>query len=273
MNIVFDIGGTNMRIATASGRTLGEITKVPTPKDSHEGMAKFAEIARGLAGTASVATLAGSISGRVDAEGVVYGARNLTAWNGLNIVEELSKIFGVPARVVNDCEIVGLGEAHEGAGKGASVLAYVTVSTGVGGACIVDGKIDFAATDFLVGSIPLRGSDLEDLVSGTAVRKKFGVEPKDLESIDERNALADILAEGLVKVVEKWSPDTIVLGGSMIVGKNPIPLERVTESLARLVAQPPVLKMAQLGDNGGLIGAAILAEEGLPAGKAGLSTA
>jgi hypothetical protein len=42
----------------------------------------------------------------------------------------------------------------------------------------------------------------------------------------------------------------------MIVGINPIPLERVREKFTAVPVQ-----MAALGDNGGLMGAMILAEE------------
>ena len=88
------------------------------------------------------------------------------------------------------------------------------------------------------------------------MQKKFGIHPKDLDSLEERNKLADILARGLSEIYEKWKPDVFVIGGSMIVGVNPIPLERVCE---KFTAVP--VKMAELGDNGGLIGGAILTEQ------------
>lgn len=257
MNTVFDIGGTNMRVASAEGRKLVEIRKVPTPKNAKEGIATLLEQIYALAQDAQIKVVAGCVAGNVNDVGEIWGARNLRDWEGINIVQELSGALKVPVRVVNDGGGVGLGEAYEGAGKGAKVLAYVTVSTGVGGARIVGGNIDVSGG---VGDTPLDGSDLENLVSGTAVKKKFGVEPKNLESLEERNKLADLLARGLVAVIQKWQPDTIVLGGSMIVGINPIPLERVTTTLQTLLPNPPTVKMAQLGDNGGLIGAAILAE-------------
>ena len=139
-------------------------------------------------------------------------------------------------------------------------MASATVSTGVGAALIVEGRM-VPPDDFFLGHVALPGGELEELVSGTAVRKKFGIEPKDLESLDERNKLADILAAGLVPLSQKWSPDTIVLGGSMIVGVNPIPLDRGMGTLATLIQNPPVIKMAELKDNGGLEGGRILAAQ------------
>ena len=260
MYIVTDIGGTNMRVATISGDALGEIKKVPTPKDPSEGIAKFVELAHGLAGSEQIPAVAGCVAGSVSDEGVVSDARNLRAWEGTNIVRELSAALDVPVRIVNDAALAGLGEATAGAGRGVKSLAYITVSTGVGGGWIVDGKI--AAAGGIAG-IKINGTDLEDLVSGTAVTKKFGISPKDLDSLEERNKLADTLAEGLRVVCERWSPDTIVLGGSMIVGVNPIPVPRVQESLDKLLAdgKSPVIKMAELGDNGGLWGGLALLKQ------------
>ncbi len=251
MFIVTDIGGTNMRVAATSANSLDEIKKVPTPQDLTDGITALVALARECAGGEKITALAGCVAGSVSDEGVMSDARNLRAWEGANIVKKLSEEFGVSVRIVNDAALAGLGEAFAGAGKGATRLAYITVSTGVGGGLIVDGKI--AAAGGIAG-IKVGGVDLEDLVSGTAVTKKFGIHPKDLNSLEERNKLANTLAEGLRILVEKWAPDTIVLGGSMIVGVNPIPISRVQESLGKLLQNPPVMKMAELGDNGGLWG-------------------
>ena len=256
--VVFDIGGTNTRIATATKDALGEIKKVPTLQNPDEGLKVIHDFALELAGEAQITAVAGCVAGNITEEGVIDDARNLRSWEGTNIVQKVSDMFGIPATIANDAGVVGLGEAFVGAGKGASALVYVTVSTGVGGARIVDGNIDAAGG---VGWIKVNGTDLESQISGTAIKKKFDIHPKDLDSLEERNKLADILAEGLAILIEKWTPDTIVLGGSMIVGVNPIPMDRTLESLSKTVAQEkmPTLKMATLGDSGGLEGARILA--------------
>src|SRR3989338_1422020 len=255
MYIVTDIGGTSMRVACYSADALGEIKKVPTPKDPSGGIATFTAVARECAGGEKITAVAGCVAGAVSDEGVISDARNLRAWEGMNIVKELSEALGAPVQMRNDAALAGLGEFSAGAGRGAAALAYITVSTGVGGGLIVGGKIAEAGG---IASIKVNGEDLEDLVSGTAVTRKFGIHPKDLESLEERNVLADTLAQGLRVVVEQWSPDTIVLGGSMIVGVNPIPIPRVQESLSKLLPNPPTIKMAELGDNGGLWGAIAL---------------
>ena len=263
MHIVCDIGGTNMRVAAVSGDSLGEIKKVPTPKDPLEGVATLAALARECAHGEEVSVLVGGIAAdRISESGEVSGATNLRAWEKVNIIRSLSDALGAPVKLVNDTAAIGMGEAYFGAGRGSSNFSYITVSTGVGGALIRDGNIADAG-GFV--EVKIDGITLEDLVSGTAVTKKFGMSPKDLDSVEERNKLADILAEGLRVVMKRWSPDVIVLGGSMIVGANPIPIPRVQESLDKLLTgqgKSPVIKMAELGDNGGLMGGIALLRQG-----------
>ncbi len=263
MNIVFDIGGTKRRAANVVGEVVGDVIKIPTPQDPTEAIQKMVSMAREVAAGGSIKRVAVSIRG-IMFDGAFWRDSMLPQWEGLRLKDQLQLALGAPVEVRNDAAVIGLGEYHAGAGNGSKIMAYVTVSTGVGGARIVNGAIDKYTYGFEIGRQYIGDFMLEELVSGSAVRKKFGIEPKDLESLDERNTLADILALGLYNTVMHWSPDTIVLGGSMIIGTNPIPLDRVRESLTErlsLFPKAPVITMAKLGDDGGLVGAAILASK------------
>ncbi len=263
--VAFDIGGTNMRVAVGSDTELGEVKKVPTPKDPREAVSVFVHMARELAGEHSIVSVAGGIRWIIKDDIFQPGDLALPGWAGFNVRHELAVALSAPVKIVHDTAAVGLGEVHAGAGKGSNICAYITVSTGVGGDRIVDGKIDRATFNPEIGKQAVEGDWLENQVSGSAVREKYGIEPKDLESIEDRNKLAEILAVGLYNTTLHWSPDTIVLGGSMIVGKNPIPLQRTEETLHALLdgiyPQLPAVKMAELGDNGGLHGGLVLARE------------
>lgn len=256
MPVICDIGGTNMRVATVVDGQVARVHKVATPKNPQEGIAAFVALAKECVQGKGIERVAGCVAGRVGDTGVISDARNLRAWEGVNIVDELSGALGVPVDIVNDAALVGLGEAYFGAGKGVRKMVYVTVSTGVGGALITDGVITASGG---VAAIKVHGDELENLVSGTAVRKRFGIDPKDLTDPKIHDMLADELAEGLKEVVVRWSPDAIILGGSMIVGMNPISLTRTQDTLKRLLAddgmQCPALKPAELQDAGGLYGA------------------
>lgn len=258
---VFDIGGTKMRVAKVEGEELKDIRIEPTPKNPQEGIAQLISLIQNVSKGEALLGVSGCIAGKIGEDGVISDARNLPQWETISLADKLTEALRVPAFVSEDVTFAGLGETHFGAGKNAQTVAYITVSTGVGGARISQGEIDTAASDFRVGRIEVEGGDLEGTVSGTAVKNRFGIEPKDFESLSERKKLADILASGLQQVVSKWSPDTIVLGGSMIVGANAIPLDEVEVALGfgRHNASVPLpqIKKAELGDLGGLYGALV----------------
>ncbi|MBI5456367.1 ROK family protein [Candidatus Kaiserbacteria bacterium] len=265
--IVFDLGGTNLRVGVSTdGSKVDDIRTLPTPPLFDMGVGAIETTARNMLGGVQPSALVGGVGWTIDkTRSHIFNStkKNLIDWNDKPLRAELEKRLACPVRLENDVAMVGLGEAHVGAGKGSSILAYVTVSTGVNGVRIVDGAIDRFTFGFETGKQLVAEGKLEDLVSGTAVSKKFGIAPKDLDSLEEREKLADMLAEGLYNTVLHWSPDTIVLGGSMIIGVNPIPIPRTEDSLRRLLASVypdvPAIKMAALGDNGGLEGARILA--------------
>lgn len=259
MSIVVDIGGSNTRVAPVEGGALGEVRKLKTPEDPREGLRAIAQLAQECAGDTKISALVGGIAGDViSVDGVLSRARNLRSWEGHDVVGGLSTLIAAPVTLINDAAAACLGEATYGAGQGVERVSYLTVSTGVGGALVVHGRVEAAGG---VAGVQIDGEDLENLVSGTAVRKKFGIHPKDLDSLEERNKLADTLARGLAALTETWSPDVFVLGGSMIIGHNPIPLERAQETLHTLLAdapRTPAVVMAKLGDSAGLWGGVAL---------------
>jgi fructokinase len=168
----------------------------------------------------------------------------------------------------NDAAAAGLGEAVYGAGKGLEIIAYHTVSTGVGGVKIEDCEIDHASVGFEPGKQiidvdrTVLGLEieptLENLVSGTAVEMRFGVKPYEIPQSDVLwDELAEYLAQGLRNTIVYWSPDAIVLGGSMITGDPKIEIDAIRKYTVELVQSfevSPLITMAKLGDEAGLYG-------------------
>lgn len=261
MFVVFDIGGTKMRVAGVVDGELRDARIEPTPQNPQEGIQKLVSLIKDISKGEALLEVSGCIAGRIDSDGKLYGARNLSSWVGIELPEQLQKALRVPVFIANDAEFAGLGEAMMGAGRGSVSVAYITVSTGVGGALIKNGTVDSKSEELEVSRIPVAGGDLEGTVSGTAVKKHFGIEAKNLDSKEERKKLADILAEGLKEVIAVWKPDMIVLGGSMIVGTNEIPLDEVEVALhyGKHDASEsfPQIRKAELGDLGGLYGALV----------------
>ncbi|MSR71929.1 MAG: transcriptional regulator [Opitutia bacterium] len=74
-------------------------------------------------------------------KGCVDGSPNLPGWTGYSIEQGLSTFFNLPARIDNDANAAALGEYKFGAGKNKKNMVYLTVSTGIGGGVIVDGRL------------------------------------------------------------------------------------------------------------------------------------
>ncbi|MEK7613809.1 MAG: ROK family protein [Patescibacteria group bacterium] len=259
VQVVFDIGGTNTRVAIVSEDTLGEVHTFKTSNTPEEGLGVLSREIKKMVGAKNVSALCGDIAGIVK-DGVIFVSPNLPKWNRTNIAEELRRAFGgIPTTLFNDAELVALGEYFYGAGKNEKNMLYITVSTGVGGVHIVHGKVNRGTYNAELGHQIIKDDmELESLVSGTAVAKKYGVHPKDLDSKDALCGLADLLAIGLYNTTLHFTPEVIVLGGSMILGKNAIPVDRVQVRLEEMVKKyyptSPRIKLAQLGDQGGLYG-------------------
>lgn len=256
--ILFDIGGTKTRVSASRNGDIDEPIVFKTPQNPEEGVKMLMDAVETLRRGEEVVAICGGVAGVV-IDGEIFHAPNLSGWDTTKLSERLRDAFGVPVYVRNDVALAALGEAHHGAGEGSEIFVYVTVSTGVNGAKIECGRLDDYTYGFEIGHQLIGGEELQNLVSGTAVKKRFDVEPKDLTDTEKLGTLAKELAIGLYNTTLHWSPDTIVLGGSMIVGENAIPLDVVRKelevSLAKYYPKAPEIKMAALGDLGGLWGA------------------
>jgi predicted NBD/HSP70 family sugar kinase len=263
MFIVVDIGGTKTRVARSRDlETLDQTVIVATPNDYRSGRDRLIALAQELGGVERVEALAIGAPGVIsrDRRTLVH-APNLSGWDGAALVDDLQYVLGAPVILENDTAMVGLGEATFGAGRGATILAYVTVSTGVNGARIVDGVIDRAIFNFEIGEqilgTVLDAPTLEDLVSGHAIGERFGAPPESLaKDHPVWDELAQIVAIGLHNTVAYWSPDRFVIGGSMMKEVG-VSIDRTRSALLLLRRKNPTIPdivHASLGDLGGLWG-------------------
>jgi len=110
-------------------------------------------LARDLLGGTAPAAIGVSFGGPVKAaEGVVLLSHHVPGWEDFPLRDWLQDRFGVPAGVDNDANVAALGEWRFGAGQRSRSLLYVTVSTGVGGGWVLDGRI-YHGADSLAGEI------------------------------------------------------------------------------------------------------------------------
>lgn len=272
MFILFDIGGTNMRVALSKdGETFGEPMIVETPKDFDAGMLMLKSLSAQLLNGEKLIAAGGGIAGTLSRDKTKFlNGPHLQGWNGKPIKAALEQAFGAQTFVENDTAIVGLGEAVAGAGRGYPIVVYMTVSTGVGGVRIVNQSIDVSAMGFEPGhqiidvdgslckvSVCGTGLDFESQVSGSAVTARYGKKPFEITDEAFWEEMARLLAYGLNNTIVHWSPDIVVLGGSMMK-KIGIPVDRVRahlKGILNIYPELPKIEHSELGDIGGLHGA------------------
>lgn len=74
------------------------------------------------------------------ATGTILGTPNLPGWADVPLGRLVSEAFRVPALVENDATAAAIADWRWGAGRGTRHLVYLTLSTGIGGGAIVDGR-------------------------------------------------------------------------------------------------------------------------------------
>ncbi len=277
MYVLLDIGGTKTRVAISEDlETLGEVRKFDTPKTAKEGVKAITDAVKQMAAKKAVRGIAGGIRGTLSHDKKELARESvLVDWVEEPLSNMLEKALSAGVHLENDAALAGLGEVHFGAGKDHEIVVYHTVSTGVGGAKIERGVIDDYSTGFEPGQQILdidqtilgEGMEptLQNLVSGTAVKDRMGMEPYEIPQDDAIwDQLAYFLAHGLRNTILYWSPDVIVLGGSMILGDPRILLDdirRHTNEVLGDVTLCPLILDGELGDNAGLYGAMALLRE------------
>lgn len=267
--VLFDIGGTKTRVAISEDlETFGDVETFKTPNDFQKGMEQFQAAVRKLTDK-KITAVAGGIRGRLleDRTGIENDTV-LTKWAGKSIAKKLQEFSDAPLYLENDSTAAAIGEALYGGGRESRIVAYHTISTGVGGSKVVDGKVQETSSGFEPGhqildiDRTILGEDitptLENLVSGTAVAERFGVKAYEIPQSDiVWDELAEYLAQGLRNTILYWSPDAIVLGGSMIVGDPAISVDAIRKYTVAAIddfVDTPLIVKAELGDHAGLYG-------------------
>ncbi len=157
--LALDFGGTKLTAGlTASGeRRWRAHRQVPSPPGSNaqSDLEIMLELTRDLLATAKapLAAVGVSFGGPVDAaQGLVLLSHHVPGWEQVPLREWLEERLGVPAAVDNDANAGALGEHRFGAGQGYDSLMYITISTGVGGGWILNGR-PWRGADGMAGEI------------------------------------------------------------------------------------------------------------------------
>lgn len=148
--IGIDLGGTNVRtlLVDETGKSYSEV-KDSTERENGPDYV-CAKIIRQISsldtsvcgGLSNVEGIGIGVPGPVDVvKGTMIMATNLPGFENYPICEKLADKFNLPVFIDNDANVAGLAEAILGAGKDYPTCYYVTISTGIGGAFVVNGKL------------------------------------------------------------------------------------------------------------------------------------
>ncbi len=216
----------------------------------------------------------------VDRTKADYGALAATPkphWSGAPILGRLAASLNVPSDIETDVEAAAVAEYQNGAGQGYSRVGYVTVGTGIGAAFAEDGlpyrgrdhtemghiPVRRVEGDTYAGRCPFHADCLEGMAAGPAIGDRWQADPS---SLDDRQDVWDMEAAYLAQLVRVYAytfaPDIVLFGGG--VGTRDGMAERIAEAVHNddagyAVSGAPKVAAAGLGENAGLIGAALIA--------------
>lgn len=300
--IGLDLGGTQIRAALVdrAGNVVERQAVATAATAGPQVVAdQLAAMARAVSEGIAADRLAGvgiCSPGPLDAaNGKIIWAPTLAGFHEIPISEMLQERLDLPVLLENDGIAAAIGEWRFGAGCGLANLVYVTVSTGIGGGVIGDGRV-------LRGRLGLAGhvghmtilpdGDLcscgnrgcwEALASGTAFTRRarlrcsetgIGLGAAEMAARDVFEAArrgdalalelvaeeADLLGVGVTNLLHLYSPEIVIIGGGIANGYDM--LEPGITARVQASAMPPFRDVpvvaAALGDNAGLVGAAAM---------------
>lgn len=288
-----DLGGTKI-LAGLVGRdgSIGRTIEIPTPEGpQQEVLAAIDATVEDLLADGAAAIGYGVPLNIDRRTGIALRAINLPL-HDVHFPNRARELYGLPAGVENDANAAALAEWRLGAGRGVSDLVMLTLGTGVGGGLVLDGRLyrgwaELGHIVVVADGEPCQGSchgrgHLEAVASGLAadraaaalygpgaaapelVRRAHAGEAAAIEALGRIGHLLGVAIGSLVNV---FDPDVVVIGGGFGAAAGDLVLGPAREAARREAIQPAdeTLRIveAQLGEDAGLIGAALVGFEAL----------
>lgn len=286
-----DLGGTHVRAAIVDEQgAILEIKKTTSEPDKgpEHVVSKIITLIESLSQFDTCLGIGLGVPGPIDTiNGKIIVSTNLPKLIGYPIADMLTKYFEIPVFMDNDGNLAALGEAVLGAGKDYPIVYYVTISTGIGGALVVDKKVLSGQCGHAgeVGNIIidrnrkkyniLNAGAAENETSGPAlVRKGKEWISHEINSPEELFALARNSNKIALKIIDDFAydlaimfssiahvcdPHVFIVGGGLMNGKDVFfdKMERYYRELIHVGMQSVVFKSSQLEESG-IVGAAML---------------
>ncbi len=230
--IAVDLGGTQLRVALCS-TDCHMVLRHAEPSRAHEGIQPLVgRIIDGVrmmgaeAGWDRVAGVGLSVPGPVDPRrGLILWAPNLPGWRDVPLGEMLARAIERPIFLGNDANLAALAEQRYGAGQGQADMVYITVSTGIGGGIISDGRliVGRGGLGAEVGHMTVEAHGplcncgnigcLEALASGTALARQG----RELVSAGVQTRIRDLVEGDLARITAKIVHDAAAEGDTVAV--------------------------------------------------------
>lgn len=278
-----DVGGTKCLgvVIDADGEVVAQ-HRVPSSGQPGELLDAIVTVARALG---EYTTLGVGLPGLVTLDGVVRSSPHLANVREFSAGTELARQLGHQVMVANDATCAAVAEWRVGAGQGTTDMVMVTLGTGIGGGLIQNGQVQLGANGFAgeIGHMTVQrhglpcpcgrrgcweryasGSGLAHLAGGRSGEEVIAAcRAGDVDALAIIDEFADWIAIGLVNLTNLLDPEMFVIGGGLTGAADILagPMERHLG--ARLYSPQhrphPRLVFAQLGEEAGAIGAAMLA--------------
>lgn len=291
--LAVDVGGTRLRAALVDihGRVMHrQSLRTPADEGAEAVVAAIASACRAVmkeAGHPPGLSLGLCAPGPLDAKrGIALATPTIRGFTNFPLRQAVSDALGLPVVIENDGPCAALGEWLCGAGRGVENFVYVTISTGIGGGIVSEGKLLRGRLGLAghIGHIPIRpdGGAIcfcgqtgcwEAEASGTALtRKARAAGFADLADAFARAAAGEARAEafataaaadialGLAGVIHVLSPERVVIGGGVANAFGLLGPMILAHVEARVIAPFRGVEIvpSALGDDPGLAGAAQL---------------
>lgn len=300
--VAVDLGATHTRVGLIdSNGTIRNKVTAPTP---HEGntpsiIPAFLKTLIQSLGEDELQQIQGigiSAAGPVDtSKGVLINPPNIP-FHHISLTTPLETIFQVPVYLANDCHAGVIGEALYGGVQGKENIAYITISTGIGGGIIANRRLVLGRQGNAaeIGHFSVDTSynlmcgcghagHWEGYASGRFIPSFFRTwckargyipweasppsaediftmaregDARVLEFVDE---LGRINARGVSNVVVAYDPEVIVFDGSVITRNADLLLPLIDEHIDRFLP-PPLLQLTTLDGEAPLLGASVIAQ-------------
>ncbi|MGI8880030.1 MAG: polyphosphate--glucose phosphotransferase [Jatrophihabitans sp.] len=237
-----DIGGSGIKgamVDTSTGTLLTDRTRIATPQPSTP--KAVAKVVAELSQKAGNPALIGATFPAIIQHGVARSAANVDqSWIDTDVDKICTQATQGEVYVLNDADAAGLAEVRFGAAKGVpGVVIVLTFGTGIGSGLFLDGQL---VPNTELGHLEIDGKDAESRAAASV---------KDKQKMSYKEWAKRV--NHYLRAVEKlFTPDLFVLGGGVSKDSD--------KWLPELKVSTP-MRVAQLLNNAGIVGAALAAVE------------